>query len=162
MHPLALPLRVVFLLSVIAIGSQEVLLGSPTPTLGCAAAWTATDTTKAPTARFDHTAVWTGHEMIVWGGSDGPNLLNTGGRYNPATDGWTATSVRDAPTARANHTAVWTGHEMIVWGGIDDGGPPLSVSGGRYNPALDSWTPISTTKRLLVDSVSRQFGQAAK
>ena len=30
--------------------------------------WTATGTTNAPSARFNHTAVWTGSEMIVWGG----------------------------------------------------------------------------------------------
>ena len=30
--------------------------------------WTATSTTNAPAARFRHTAVWTGSEMIVWGG----------------------------------------------------------------------------------------------
>ena len=30
--------------------------------------WTATSTTNAPSARDDHTAVWTGSEMIVWGG----------------------------------------------------------------------------------------------
>jgi hypothetical protein len=40
---------------------------------------------NAPHAREDHTAVWTGSEMIVWGGTYivGSNLffLNTGGRY---------------------------------------------------------------------------------
>jgi hypothetical protein len=37
--------------------------------------WTATSTTNAPTGRISHTAVWTGSEMIVWGGSfyDGNN-----------------------------------------------------------------------------------------
>src|SRR5437879_3931108 len=30
--------------------------------------WTATSTTNAPDAREQHTAVWTGSEMIVWGG----------------------------------------------------------------------------------------------
>ena len=30
--------------------------------------WTATSTTNVPTARNFHTAVWTGSEMIVWGG----------------------------------------------------------------------------------------------
>lgn len=39
--------------------------------------WTATSLTNVPDARFGQTAVWTGHEMIVWGGSN----LNTGGRY---------------------------------------------------------------------------------
>src|SRR5206468_13109812 len=32
--------------------------------------WTATSTTNAPAARFGHTAVWTGSEMIIWGGQD--------------------------------------------------------------------------------------------
>ena len=31
--------------------------------------WTATSTTNAPHAETTHTAVWTGSEMIVWGGS---------------------------------------------------------------------------------------------
>ena len=30
--------------------------------------WTATSTTNAPDGRACHTAVWTGSEMIVWGG----------------------------------------------------------------------------------------------
>ncbi len=77
--------------------------------------WTATSTTNAPTARVGHTAVWTGTEMIVWGGgASGPTYLNTGGRYNPTTDSWTATSATNAPNARASHTAVWTGTEMSV------------------------------------------------
>ena len=62
--------------------------------------WTATTTANAPTARFNHTAVWTGSEMIVWGGVDDvPGLTNTGGRYNPSTDSWTNTGTGDAPSA---------------------------------------------------------------
>ena len=57
--------------------------------------------------------------MIVWGGYDSGDYLNTGGRYNPSTDSWTATSTTNAPAARYYHTAVWTGSEMIVWGGYD-------------------------------------------
>ena len=30
--------------------------------------WTATSITNAPAGRSRHTAVWTGSEMIVWGG----------------------------------------------------------------------------------------------
>ena len=33
--------------------------------------WTATSTTGAPAAAREHTAVWTGSEMIVWGGFNG-------------------------------------------------------------------------------------------
>ena len=82
--------------------------------------WTATSTTYAPLAREFHTAVWTGSEMIVWGGfgHSYPTRLKTGGRYNPSTDTWRATSKTNAPAGRNHHTAVWTGSEMIVWGGI--------------------------------------------
>ena len=65
--------------------------------------WTATSITNAPAGRFDHTAVSTGSQMIVWGGCPDPlcsNPLNTGGRYNPITDSWTATSTNNAPSAR--------------------------------------------------------------
>ena len=30
--------------------------------------WTPTNTTNAPSGRVDHSAVWTGTEMIMWGG----------------------------------------------------------------------------------------------
>ncbi len=43
--------------------------------------WTATSTSHVPRARSGHTAIWTGSEMIVWGGFDGDTTLNTGGRY---------------------------------------------------------------------------------
>ena len=102
--------------------------------------WTATG--GAPLGRTAHTAVWTGSEMIVWGGAGGV-VLNTGGRYNPSTDTWVATSTINAPTGRSLHTALWTGGEMIVWGGTDSF--DYFNTGGRYNPTTDSWTTTSTT-----------------
>src|SRR5437868_4277181 len=107
---------------------------TPTPTPGCTDdSWTATSTTNPPSARYIHTAIWTGSEMIVWGGNNGSNsVLNTGGRYNPDTDSWTATSTTNAPTGRWIHTAVWTGSEMIVWGGDNARGGDFNT-GGRYN-----------------------------
>jgi N-acetylneuraminic acid mutarotase len=114
------------------------------PSGGCTDdTWTAISSTGAPANRYHHTAVWTGSEMIVWGGFGmiSPGPLNTGGRYNPSTDSWAATSTANAPDARFDHTAVWTGSEMIVWGGDYFG--PLSDTGGRYNPTTDSWTATS-------------------
>ena len=105
--------------------------------------WIATSTANAPTGREGHTAVWSGKEMILWGGHGyfGSNL-NTGGRYNPGSDSWTPTSVTNAPEARYSHTAVWTDPQMIVWGGY--GNTSLNT-GGRYNPSTDNWEPTSTT-----------------
>jgi len=101
--------------------------------------WTATSTTNAPSARWDQKAVWTGSEMIVWGGSDDMNYLHTGGRYDPSTDSWTATGLVNVPLGRTVYTAVWSGSEMIVWGGVDETFNDCNT-GGRYNPAADSWT----------------------
>jgi N-acetylneuraminic acid mutarotase len=108
-------------------------------------------TGKTPTPRRDHVAVWTGSEMIVWGGIVPFNFdpavnANTGGKYDPSTDNWTATTTIQAPAGRAFFTAVWTGNEMIVWGGFsDDGSFNYLNTGGRYNPSTDRWLPISTT-----------------
>jgi N-acetylneuraminic acid mutarotase len=102
--------------------------------------WKPTTTTDAPSARGGHTAVWTGTEMIVWGGGDNNYIFNTGGRYNPSTDTWRAT-----PTGllgKTGHTAVWTGTEMIIWGGYDGS---YSNTGWRYDPSTDTWTSITTT-----------------
>ncbi|HEX5941585.1 MAG TPA: hypothetical protein VFY66_04875, partial [Anaerolineales bacterium] len=105
--------------------------------------WTPTSLTNAPTARSGATVVWTGSEMIVWGGGDaGFTQLNTGGRYNPTTDSWTSTSLTNAPSPRTGHGAVWTGTEMIVWGGIN--GFSEVNTGARYNPSSNSWSAIST------------------
>jgi N-acetylneuraminic acid mutarotase len=112
------------------------------PSVDCTDTWIATSTTNAPDGRTTHAAVWTGSEMIVWGGYDGTTYFNTGARYNPSTDSWTATSSTNAPTVRANPTGVWTGSEMIVWGGYN--GAYLNT-GARYNPGTDSWIATSTT-----------------
>ena len=96
-----------------------------------------------PDGRNSPTAVWTGTRMIVWGGV-GWNWVNTGGRYDPATDTWQATSTTGVPSARDGHTAVWTGSRMIVWGGSDGSWNGLNT-GGRYDPVANTWLTTSTT-----------------
>ncbi len=114
----------------------------------CAVAntWTPTMTTGAPIPRTDHSAVWTGSFMIVWGGSFfdvSTQALSSGGRYDPATDTWTPTSSLGTPSSRFGHTAVWTGSGMVVWGGA--GGSGVLRTGGRYDPGTDTWAATSTT-----------------
>ena len=112
--------------------------------------WKPISLTGAPDARQMHSAVWTGTEMVVWGGSQffaGSNL-NTGGRYNPTSDTWQPVTTAGAPEARLFTSAVWTGAEMVIWGGYvynADGTSYYVNTGGRYNPVSDTWQPTSTT-----------------
>ena len=96
---------------------------------------------KVASRRMSHSAVWTGTEMIVWGGDSEGTTVNTGGRYNPATDSWTVMSPTNAPPPSNVHSAVWTGTEMVVWGTTTW----FAVGGARYNPSSDSWRSMSQT-----------------
>jgi N-acetylneuraminic acid mutarotase len=102
--------------------------------------WEAISSLNAPSARAQHTAIWTGTKMTVWGGA---GYLNTGGMYDPSTDTWTATSTDGAALGRVEHTAIWTGSEMIVFGGEVSNGTS-TPGGGRFNPATNSWTPMTS------------------
>ena len=95
-----------------------------------------------PSERRDHSSVWTGKEMIVWGGRTTFGITSSGFRYDPCAGTWSATA--NAPFGLSGHTAVWTGTELIVWGGRDASGQ-LTNRGARYNPSNDTWTPVSTT-----------------
>jgi hypothetical protein len=95
---------------------------------------------RAPVeGRWHHRAIWTGEEMIIWGGqpSTEPGYFADGAAYSPAGDAWRM--LADAPIAgRVGHDAVWTGTEVIVWGGR--AGPQVRYAdGAAYNPATDAW-----------------------
>ncbi len=109
-----------------------------------APAWVIGSVSNAPTAREGHSAVWTGQEMWVWGGSvGGAQYSSSGGAYQPEADVWTTLSQLDGPTARSGHTAVWTGTEMIVWGGFS--GSAALDTGARYGAATQSWRSLNST-----------------
>ena len=84
----------------------------------------------------EHSAVWSGTQMIIWGAK------LVGSRYSAASDSWLPISVTDAPNAGPGHSAIWTGNEMIVWGGTPQSSPP--AVGGRYDPSADAWVRAST------------------
>jgi len=109
--------------------------------------WKPIATKGAPSRRSFNSAVWTGKEMIAWGGANTGKVLADGARYNPTKDSWKPVSADGAPSPRAGHVAVWTGKEMIVWGGgTREPSAPSDYleTGARYNPETDTWRPIST------------------
>ena len=86
--------------------------------------WTPVSLLDAPNSRHGHTAIWTGREMIIWGGLNRAvreETVNSGGQYDPYADRWVATPVEGAPFPRYIHSAVRTGSHMIIWGEAQEG-----------------------------------------
>jgi len=113
--------------------------------------WVAMSITGAPEARHLHTAVWSGTEMIVYGGGTGIGgsaYLNTGGKYNPVSNTWTAINISGAAPGRTNPSSVWTGTNMLISGGATGGystppGSPFASDSYLYNPVTNSWSNSS-------------------
>jgi hypothetical protein len=83
--------------------------------------------------------VWTGDEVIVWGGSSGgwpgEDQLSDGAAYDPEQDRWR--SIAPSPLdAVAPAVSVWTGTEAIFWGSLEDG---VVATGAAYDPEFDRW-----------------------
>ena len=98
--------------------------------------------------RVGHSAVWTGGELLIWGGGPpGGHPKADGAAYDPAGDRWRR--LPPAPlTGRSGHAAVWTGTEMLVWGGIRPGRGGRSelalADGAAYRPSTRSWRPLAS------------------
>lgn len=125
--------------------------------------WIPMENTTIPSSRRYHTAIWTGAEMIIWGGSDGMIYFNTGSRFIPATGVWIPTSTgENVPSGRQSHTAIWDGSKMIIWGGYGCSNPPecnindFLDTGGYYNPSSNSWSELNN-----VSSASARAGHTA-
>ncbi len=97
-----------------------------------------------PPARISHSAVWTGSEMIIWGGAATSTFFNDGAVFNPPLNTWRQTASTGAPSVRRDHSTVWTGTEMIIFGGSASG-PTYLNDLGRYNPATNAWNPAVPT-----------------
>ena len=89
--------------------------------------------------RVGHVALWTGRQMLVWGGETvraGVRVAPPHGvAYDPSHDRWSALPISPL-RGRVSPTAVWTGRQMIVWGGqsIGSASPRLVSDGAAYTP----------------------------
>ena len=111
--------------------------------------WRAISTDGAPQPRMFPFAVWTGLEVLIWGGrpSLGSSGLSNGGAYDPKTDKWRTLSNEGAPSPRQGVHPIWSGKEWIFWGGIDfsttNEKVPVLGDGAAYDPVNDRWRKIT-------------------
>jgi hypothetical protein len=97
--------------------------------------------------RIGASAVWTGHEVLFWGGQAGAGtIVADGAAYDPAARRWR--TLPPAPIGpRTQHQSVWTGREMVVWGGYSRCCPVDSVlhdpGAAAFDPGADRWRRIA-------------------
>jgi Immunoglobulin-like domain of bacterial spore germination len=90
--------------------------------------------------------LWTGKELIDWGGGCCGDAFSTGWGFNPVTNRWR--KLPSSPLAPSQGpTGVWTGHELIVLvTGLDPDGKPYPSSYARiaaYNPVSNAWRRLA-------------------
>ena len=109
--------------------------------------WNVNSTTSEPSGRINHSQIWTGQKMVVWGGNNATVALADGGIYDPIADTWGAVETGSAPTARTRHGTTWDGTQMIVFGGDNNSGTYYSAA---YKLAFSSsdtngaWTALNS------------------
>lgn len=108
------------------------------------AGWT--ELPAPPELRTGAAQVWTGSELLVWGGYRGfdePNVVASGLVFDATEMTWRPTA--PAPLeARTRMASAWTGSELLVWGGWSGKAgyeflEGFLGDGGAYDPVLDSW-----------------------
>ncbi len=110
------------------------------------------------TPRIGADAVWTGTEMLIWGGFDAlygaSARLRDGAAYNPTTHRWRRLPPAPLP-AGTGEVSVWTGRQFLLWVG-DQGaayGPQTGPSspGAAYDPLVNRWRRVSPAPHGVVE-----------
>jgi hypothetical protein len=153
----------------VSTGSEALFIqtsGEDGPIIGQAYDPVADEWRAIPPAPLDRAhgvlTVWTGDELIIWGGGDRSHPRLQGAVYDPTSDTWRR--IADAPFGLNLASGVWTGREMVVFGSLLDGSnhsaTPTSV-GEAYDPATDRWrelppsalSPQATSAALVGDQL---------
>jgi hypothetical protein len=90
--------------------------------------WTAIPANGAPTPRSGHMAVWTGSEMLIFGGETATGPTSTGAAFHPGTGKWRPLANVGSPLPRSEGSGVWSGTELLVFGGLTSLSPSIPVA----------------------------------
>jgi len=96
--------------------------------------------------RLDASTVWTGREMIIWGGVNRPAVgsaapRSDGAAYDPSTGRWR--KIAGSPSGvfgGGGPAAAWTGTRMLVFVGNSPDGPAAAAI---YDPRSNTWRRLS-------------------
>ena len=102
--------------------------------------------------------MWTGHEVVVWGGTSKGEALVDGAAYDPATQHWTP--VVEAPVGSVGpYLATSVNGGFLVAGGMSADGAPSSA-GGLYDRNSGEWTRVAGVEGKGVPQLTTVGGEA--
>lgn len=103
---------------------------------------------NGPNQRYGAFGTWDGQAFVVWGGTDGTNVMNDGQYFSGNT--WTHMSTSGAPTARwapvrqSGWSARIADGKTLILGGSGSSPGSFMTDGAIYNRTSDSWTPVQS------------------
>lgn len=100
--------------------------------------WTRMSGDGAPTARHLASGVWTGDELLVFGGQDMGGPAAGGHAWRRSSGTWRALPASIPPVARVGGLAAWTGTELLLFGG-QGGNASVPMAQGQRLAAAASW-----------------------
>lgn len=115
---------------------------------------------RLPTApiscRSEAGIVWTGREVLVWGGHGYKGFKANGAKLDPVRRRWRLLP-RSPLTPRIPVATVWTGTEMLIWGDTDRQLP--ARDGAAYDPLQDRWRRIASAPVALNEATTAWTGE---
>jgi hypothetical protein len=112
-----------------------------------------TELPAPPDIRSGAVQVWTGSQLLIWGGSPGWSDETPPERDGMAFDASSKTWIEIPPApihGRSFPAYAWTGRELLIWGGWDgswSGDEPVTLSdGAAYDPATNQWRVLPLSR----------------
>jgi hypothetical protein len=127
-----------------ALTAVPLLAAAPTAAAPNRAAFHWTVLPHAPIAAHgDAAGVWTGSQLLVWGGQGGNGHdYASGASWTPATHSWSRLP-RSPLSPRFAPASVWTGSSWFLWGGwAGSDGDRRPANGALYDPSTRTWTSL--------------------
>ena len=106
--------------------------------------------------------VWTGRQVLTWGGGCCDDFSAGGGAYAPATNAWQ--QLPRGPLAGRHTTGAWTGTELIVAGGTGSDshgnvvGYKTFADAAAYNPTTRTWRRLPAMPEPRTDATATWTG----
>jgi hypothetical protein len=96
---------------------------------------------NSPPARQQARLVWTGTNLLLFGGFVASGCLDELWSFDPLANAWTLLTAQNAvgaPSPRTHFGCVWDGTELIVYGGTNNSSTFTDV--WWYDPLTNQWT----------------------